>query len=313
MREGGRGVAPPSLRVRRASRIARHGLFARATTVLLAGEAGVFIALIALVIIFYLLNPAFLSATNIRAMLGAVAFVGIIGVGQTVLLVAGEFDLSVGAVAGLCAVISGWLMTSGHLPVLLGVLGGLGSGILLGLVNGLVVVRFGIPAFIATLGMLFIAQGLTQVITNGYPIYPLPGVVGDFGRAPALLGTGWAFVVLLVLLVIGDLALRRTTIGRLRQEPWPVCAQGRRSSGTASPAPESPSSRVCRKLLYDLRPFGIPQVTVIGAARQRWWAFSPGDGGYSTRIVYHIGTVLNALLAAWRSYRRPQPPALSSG
>lgn len=212
--KSGRVESLPGQSGRPARRTNRQNILAGALTALAAGEAGVIIALIVLSIIFYLLNSAFLSVTNIRAMLGAVSYVGIIGVGQTILLVAGEFDLSVGSVAGLSAIISGWLMTTGHLPVPLGLLGGLATGLALGLVNGLVVVRLGIPAFITTLGMLFAAQGATQVITNGYPIYPLPKSIGDFGAAPALFGLGWSFVFLLILLVIGDLALRRTTIGR---------------------------------------------------------------------------------------------------
>ncbi len=199
---------------RRRRRASGRSVLSGLLLVLAGGEVGVLSALAILVIVFFVLNHAFLSAINIRAILDAVAFVGIIGVGQTVLLVAGEFDLSVGSVAGLCAAVSGWLMTTGRLPVDIAVLGGLAAGAGLGLVNGVIVVRFGIPAFIATLGMLFVAQGMTQVITNGYPIYPLPDSVGNVGAAQPLFGIGWAFVILLVFLVVGDLTLRRTTIGR---------------------------------------------------------------------------------------------------
>ena len=201
----------PSLR---AAPARRPPLRAVALALLAGGESGVLIALIVLVVIFSLLNHGFYSTVNVRAMLDAVAFIGIIGVGQTILLVTGEFDLSVGSVAGLCSVIAGWLMTSGHVPVLLAVLLGLAAGALVGLVNGVVVVRFGIPAFIATLGMLFVGQGLTQVITNGYPIYPLPDVVGNFGQATGPFGIEWACFILLALLIVGDQAMRRTTVGR---------------------------------------------------------------------------------------------------
>ena len=181
---------------------------------LAGGEAGVFLALVLLVAVFWFLNHAFLSVINIRAMLAAVSYVGIIGVGQTILLVAGEFDLSVGSVAGVSAVSSGWLMTAGHQSVGIALVGGLLTGALLGLVNATVVVRFGIPAFIATLGMLFVGQGITQVITNGNPIYPVPDAVGNFGAAPAIFGLGWSFVLFLILLIVGDLAMRHTTLGR---------------------------------------------------------------------------------------------------
>lgn len=194
-------VAPPaaSNRLRRALAIS---------------EAGVLVSLAGLVLVFWLLEPAFLSATNVRSMLSAISFVGIIAVGQTLLLVAGEFDLSVGSTAGLSAIVSAWLMTKGGLPVGIGILGGLGTGALVGLINGLLVVGIGIPAFIATLGMLYAAKGFTYVITNGYPIYPLPSVIGRIGSAEVIFGLGWSFVLLVVLALIGDFVLRRTTIGR---------------------------------------------------------------------------------------------------
>jgi ribose transport system permease protein len=177
-------------------------------------EAGIVISLVALVLIFNSLQSAFLSSQNVRAMLGAMSFVAIIAVGQSLLLIAGEFDLSVGSVAGLSAVISAWLMTKGHLPVPIALLLGIGSGGAVGLINGLVVVRLGIPAFIATLGMLYAAQGFDLLLTNGYPIYPLPDSVGKIGQATPLFGIGWSFYILVVLVVVADLVLRRTTIGR---------------------------------------------------------------------------------------------------
>jgi ribose transport system permease protein len=177
-------------------------------------EAGILIFLGLLVLVFYLLQPNFLSAQNIRAMLIAVSFVGIIAVGQTLLLVGGEFDLSVGSNAGLSAIVSAWLMTSGGLPVPLAILGGLACGAGVGLVNALVVVRLGIPAFIATLGMYYSAAGLTLLVSHGYPIYPLPGVIGEIGTSSVFFGLGWSFVILLLLALVADFALRRTTVGR---------------------------------------------------------------------------------------------------
>ena len=159
----------------------------RLVRVLAVGEVGVLAALALIIAFFYVLEPAFLSDRNIRAILTVVSFVGIIAIGQTILLVNGEFDLSVGSVAGLSAVSSAKLMTALALPVPLAILGGMLVGAGVGLVNGFVVVRLRIPAFIQTLGMLFIGQGLIQVVTNGYPVYPLPPIVGDIGfAAPAL-------------------------------------------------------------------------------------------------------------------------------
>ena len=178
------------------------------------GEVGVILPLAVSVAFFYALNPAFLSGQDLRAILGAVSFVGIIGVGQTLLLVGGEFDLSVGSVAGFSAIVSAWLMTKGQLPVAPALLAGVLSGGLLGLVNGLIVVRIGIPAFITTLGMLYIAQGLNYLIDDGYPIYPLPPVISQLGQPIPVLGVGLSLALFVILAVAGEVFLRRTTYGR---------------------------------------------------------------------------------------------------
>jgi ribose transport system permease protein len=178
------------------------------------GEVGVLAAMALLVAFFWLLEPAFLSERNIRAILNVVSFVGIIAIGQTILLVAGEFDLSVGSVAGLSAVVAAKLMTAAALPVALAIVGGVGVGALIGLVNGLIVVRLGIPAFIQTLGMLFIGQGLIQLVTGGYPVYPLPEAINVMGNTDLAFGLGWSFAFFIIAAVVADFVLRRTVLGR---------------------------------------------------------------------------------------------------
>jgi len=179
-----------------------------------SSEVGVVGALLILVIVFTAIEPAFLSDRNIRAMLRVVSFIGIIAVGQVILLVAGEFDLSVGSVAGVGAVVAAQLMTSLGLPIALSIAGGMLTGATIGLVNGIVVVKVGVPAFIQTLGMLFIGQGLIQVITGGVPIYPLPPEVGAVGREKIIFGLGYSFVAFLIIVGGADFLLRRTVVGR---------------------------------------------------------------------------------------------------
>jgi ribose transport system permease protein len=181
---------------------------------LAAGEAGVVLALVIICAIFEILQPAFGSGENIRAILSALSYLGIIAVGQIILLVGGEFDLSVGSTAGLSAIVAADLMAHAHFPVPVALLLGVVTGALVGLVNGIVVVRLHVPAFISTLGMLFVAQGLTQVITNGQPIYPLPAVISDIGQATPIFGVGWSLLFFVIIGVLGDLFLRRTVPGR---------------------------------------------------------------------------------------------------
>jgi len=182
--------------------------------VLAAGEAGVVLALIILCVVFQILEPAFSSSADVRAILSALSYLGIISVGQVILLVGGEFDLSVGSTAGLSAIVAADMMARYHVPVALSIVVGAGVGALVGLINGIVVVKFRIPAFIATLGMLFVAAGATQVITDGQPIYPLPGSVSDIGQATPVFGLGWSFLFFIVVVILGDLFLRVTVPGR---------------------------------------------------------------------------------------------------
>lgn len=178
------------------------------------GDAGVIAVLILAALLFWLLEPAFLSERNVRAMLNMVSFIGIIAIGQIILLINGEFDLSVGSTAGLAAVVSGKLMTALGWPVPAALLGGLLCGCTVGLINGLSVVGLRIPAFIQTLGMLFIGQGLIQLVTGGYPVYPLPASVGQLGQSAVVAGLGWSFMFFLLAAVAADILLRHSVIGR---------------------------------------------------------------------------------------------------
>jgi len=176
-------------------------------------EAGIFVPLVVFTLVFFCINQNFLGSNSVAAMLRAMTFVGIIAVGETWLMISGGIDLSVGSVAGLCAIVSSWLMKALGWPVEAGLLVGLTVGLVAGLINGLLVVRLGLPAFIATLGTLYVARGLNYLLCQGYPIYPIPDALKNFGRAEPF-GLSWAFVIFVLLVILGDLTLRRTVSGR---------------------------------------------------------------------------------------------------
>jgi ribose transport system permease protein len=176
-------------------------------------ETGILIPLVVFTVIFLCVDRSFLSPNSMAAMLRAVAFIGIIAVGQTWLMVAGEIDLSVGSVAGLSAVVGAWVMQATGGQMVLGLAAGLATGATAGLCNGLVAIRLGIPAFIATLGMLYIARGLNYLLCKGYPIYPIPAPLASFGKAEPF-GVSWAFLIFVGIVVAGDFALRKTVFGR---------------------------------------------------------------------------------------------------
>ncbi|MBM3999412.1 MAG: ABC transporter permease [Planctomycetes bacterium] len=177
-------------------------------------EAGILAPLVVCAVVFQSINPTFLGESSVSAILRAMAFVGMIAVGQTWLMISGGIDLSVGSVAGLCAITASWLMKAQGWPVPAGIAAGLAVGAAAGLINGVLSVRIGIPAFIATLGMLYVARGLNYLLCKGYPIYPIPDALKEFGRAEPL-GLSWAFLLFAALVVLADLCLRRTVYGRM--------------------------------------------------------------------------------------------------
>ena len=198
-------------RKKRFGRLPMPGILRKALTV---PEIGILAPLIAFTLLFDSLNPRFLSASSVEALLRGLAFVGVIGVGMTFLMVVGELDLSVGSVAGLCAIVAAWLMEKAGWNVAESLIAGLCLGAVVGLINGLIAVKIGIPAFITTLGMLYIARGFNYLICSGYPIYPLPHVVNSFGEANPI-GLSWSFLILVGIVLLGDFVLRRTTFGRM--------------------------------------------------------------------------------------------------
>ena len=126
------------------------------------------IALVACLIgiVLSILSPFFLTVGNITNLMKQVSIVAILAAGQSIVIISGGIDLSVGSVLALSAVSTGWLVIHGGSPAL-ATCGGGAIGTLAGLINGLVITRGRIPPFIATLGMLGIARGMALVITKG--------------------------------------------------------------------------------------------------------------------------------------------------
>jgi ribose transport system permease protein len=176
-------------------------------------ELGVLLPLLLFIAFFYILNPVFLSPKSMANMLRALSFVGIIALGQTFLMISGEFDLSVGSTAGLCAIVCSHLMANMGWGIAPAIVAGLLTGAVVGLVNSFVVLKMGVPAFIATLGMLYMARGVNYLISKGYSIYPLPEPINEFGVSQPG-GISWSFFVFIVLAIIFDQVLRRTVHGR---------------------------------------------------------------------------------------------------
>ena len=110
----------------------------------------------------------FLNAVNLQGILGLLPEVALVAMGVTLLMICGEFDLSVGSVFALTPMSMAVLLEAGW-PFLPAISVGLFVAITVGLVNGVLTVKFSIPSFITTLGMLFVARSMTVVISGGFP------------------------------------------------------------------------------------------------------------------------------------------------
>lgn len=126
-------------------------------------------ALIVIVLVLSALSTHFFTTQNLMNVLRQASLQFILSAGLTLVILTGGIDLSVGAVLGLSACLGASLIAGGHL--LLGIGAALGAGLACGIVNGFLVTRFRIPAFMATYGMLWIASGLTHVFMQGEVIH----------------------------------------------------------------------------------------------------------------------------------------------
>lgn len=180
-------------------------------------EVGAILPLIIAVLLFSIKSDRFLSAENMINVLRIASFTMICAIGETYLLIAGSWDISISAVYSLGGVAAGLAMTTYGLPIWLSVIIALAIGALIGALNGFLVQKLNMAAFVATVGTQFMAKGLVQGITRGTPVYPLPDeflVVGQTDMNLFGLKVPWVVVIAVVLAVVASLILKYTTYGR---------------------------------------------------------------------------------------------------
>ncbi|CAN5621506.1 ABC transporter permease [soil metagenome] len=166
--------------------------------------------LLALAIFFSTQSEFYLTPNNLLNILVSASVIGIIAAPATLLLVAGQFDLSVGSGAAFIGVVMAVGTAQWGIPT--GVLLAIIAGLAIGIVNGFAVTVLGINALITTLAMLAILRGLGQVLAGGQTIL-LPGF-GDLGNLRPFLNIPVPVLVFAAVIVVTALAMQFTVFGR---------------------------------------------------------------------------------------------------
>lgn len=172
--------------------------------------------LVIMLIAFSFINPVFFSQRNVNNLLRQIAPILLIGIGQSYVLITGNIDLSIGSVIGMSAMVSATLMSHNVAPIV-AMLVALSGALLIGFLNGFLVVKGKLPPFIATLGTMTIARGIAQIVNGNYNTNSIGEHAQGFreffyyGKTFGIYNT---VVIAIVVWFIFNFVLRRTRIGR---------------------------------------------------------------------------------------------------
>lgn len=264
-------------------------------------ELGVLIALGGIFAVFAFLNPAFLTVDTFGDILTQAAELGVAAAGVTFLMIAGEFDLSVGSNFAFTGVVLALLVTKTALPSLLAVLLALTVATAIGLLNGIVTLTSRIPSFITTLGTMMMWRGLALAVTGGWPISILTAsaLLDALGGAAVyhtlrISAVWWLVATLALWMVLG-----LTTYGN-----WVFATGGKRQAARALGVPVDRVKLVNFAIAGLLAGFaGLMQFGRMGSMSPVWGDGLPLEaiaaaviGG--TSLVGGLGTIIGTALGA---------------
>jgi simple sugar transport system permease protein len=201
-----------------------QGPAAHPRSLLLVPELPPGLGLVAVVIFFTLQTANFWSPQTMTAISTVASTIGIVAVGVTILMISGEFDLSVGQNFAFTPIVWAILFVTGDMNEWLALAIALGLAASVGAVNGLVTTTFGIPSFIATLGMFFVLQGLNNLLISGHQLImfdpsPAMSLLGaEIGRTPFYMPLLWMFAIAAVFWFV---------LTRLRYGNWTFATGGK--------------------------------------------------------------------------------------
>lgn len=178
----------------------------------LIGKTGRILVLVILCVVIACQSTSFLSASNIINVIRQSAIAIILAVGLTMVIITAGIDLSIGSVVSLTGVVASYMLTKTGIPLPLVIFLSLCVGIVVGILNGVLINYVRMPPFIATYGMLWIAQGLATGIMRGDTYFHFPKIFLFLGSGH-LLGVPVPIILMVVLVLISYFVLHRTTFG----------------------------------------------------------------------------------------------------
>jgi ribose transport system permease protein len=174
-------------------------------------DAGTLIGLVAIVVIFGLLAPDFLSQRNLLNILQQSSINACLALGMTLVIISGGIDLSVGPTAAISAVITATMLVAG-VPIPLAILAGLAIGAICGLVNGVLVAYAGLQPFIVTLGTLSTYRAIALIYTGGNPVLGIPPDFRSLFNG-SLIGLPIPVIIVAVVALAAWVLLKKTPLG----------------------------------------------------------------------------------------------------
>lgn len=178
-------------------------------------ETSVFIIIVVAVALVALIQPKFLNPSNLKSIALSVSIDGLFSIGLCMALILGGIELSVGGVAAMTGVLTGYLCLAG-VNIWIACLAAIGAGLLVGLFNGFMISKVGLPPFIVTLGMMNLSRGIAYILTEGSPL-SLSGYLPDAFRYLAtgdIFGIPMLFLIFVIVAVIAHIFLKKSNVCR---------------------------------------------------------------------------------------------------
>ena len=173
----------------------------------------VYLVLVVIILFFTVTTDTFLTSKNILNICRQISMIGICSVGLTMVLLTGGIDISVGSIIALVGVVAAKLIGEAGMAIFPAMVIGVVVGALCGLINGIMVAKFDVPALITTLAMQTMARGAAYILTSGIPIYGLPEEIKTLGQ-------GYFFkipipvIIMALIFLFGWWLLEQTRFGR---------------------------------------------------------------------------------------------------